>query len=394
MYEGLVAWLQKLGGGVDFGIARYLETSTKLLTCEANYRISGELKKLQESFVTKTPPVNLPRRGRKRLGSGVRNTAYLYDGHVFKTSTRAKDPYLLGEALLQGFLWYPEFRHEYQTILNKYVQVVNTNPPKPLRDYPIPRLYRYFHTPDGRVWMEYEFIPEMLLDRILKHGLSPMAFQDILYQIMVHLMILQSMVQFSHRDFHPNNLAIRLRSVPRQIRYTMDGHSKTLTSTYQVYFLDLETACIDASNLRLIGKNINSPNAYYNTCQNQSFDMQVFLSWAHVMEILPKTPAYIRTLAKQAYDDLKICHVPKTVSARYRHLARVQRSYLNISNIPALYPKNMLDALLQRKYTPGRFHYEPIHPTVPPDCDIQRPTIRRNKPQDKPEQDQQDCVIL
>jgi len=417
--DELVEWvLSKFSTTHDFGLKDFFERSTKFLDCEANYRMRKLIWDLQIKFIEQVPsqPIQLPYRS---FGKGVTNTAYLLEnGHIVKTSQRKGRKTVLSEGILQTMLHYPDYLKDYYKRLGRFMQCLNSDPPRHCKEYPIPEVYRIFWYKE-RVFLEYEFTPEMLMEA----GLTNAAKIDVILQICVHLMILQESAGFMHRDFHPQNVAVRKRPIPRQIRYMFESREIVTTSYYQIYFIDLETACVNFSEVKLIGTNLRSPNAFVNTCQNRSFDMQVFLSWSYLLGFLPKMsrshnglkPAYsdhiqrisryavtalnmsgcfgenkdkkdsasetkgIRSKLKQLFQQRKLRQLrqldnliePVPLRECIRELANVQRSYLNIANLPYLYPNNILYALMFEDYRLDIYRPWPLFPEVPADCDVQ-----------------------
>jgi hypothetical protein len=352
----LVKWvLTKFNVTKDFGIKKYFEESTTVLSCDADYKIKNIIWKLRNKMQEKVLEHKNLRLPKKAFGQGVTNIVYKLDnGHILKTALGRGHTIVLGEAILQTVLHYPDYRSHYQTILNGYMKCLNTNPAEACLDYPIPDVYDIFWSCD-KIYFEYEFIPEILQDAKLNRD----DFMDILYQICIHLMILQDTINFMHRDNHPGNMAVKKRPIPKQMQYTYESKSVRTTSRYQIYFIDLETACLNFSNIKISGSSMHGAHRYYNTCNNNSFDMHIFLSWAYVTRIIPIDVSHVRKIAKESIKQLKLdkCRSKKCMESEF---ANTQRRHLNIANIPYLYPSNILYALIHQNYRLNIYEIRPL----------------------------------
>ena len=173
-------------------------------------------------------------------------------------------------------------------------------------------------------------------------------------------MLLQAVLKFVHRDLHPWNIGLRKRSRPLKAYIRLKSKELHFTSYYQVYFLDIEKSCLTFDNFRLSGKSLAKPNRNFVTCNTWSYDMQVFLGMLHHWLKLPERPVYLKEIIKRTLKDLRICNSKKDKDAIIDQLAYEFRMVMNTSNLPFMYPKNILYALIHKVKNPSLFTYESL----------------------------------
>lgn len=322
-------------------IQSYLESVSKALQEHDQSKVNTYIFDLQRKVAQYYP--STPHIRTRILGEGAQNITYRYDDTVLKRARKAQTP-LLGEAVLLAIVHYPHFKATYSTVLGKYSNIGG---------YPFPAFKGIGHT-DGRPFLKYEFIPLILADT------NNVPILEIIYQVALHLMILQATLKFVHRDLHSWNIGLSKRVTPLKAYIHLKGKKLHFTSHYKVYFLDVEKSCLQFDIFRLSGKSLAHPNRNFITCNTWSYDMQLFLCMLDHWIQLPKRPKYLQTIIKRAMKDLRICNPKKDKDAIIEQLAYEFRMSINTSNLPFMYPKNILYALIHKVNNPSLFTYEPL----------------------------------
>lgn len=204
-------------------------------------------------------------------------------------------------------------------------------------------------------------LPEMLLGmRGLAWTLDTLMRRDmlrggdlveILLQLVCKLAGLQAAVGFEHRDLHPNNVMCTRRAVPAQITYANGQWSKTVLSTYRVWFIDFGQSCFDLSRCQTCDVNVRLTAGFSSykyicdtvSCSNFTFDLRFLFGWvSHIVKTAQQVTPAMRRLDKlyfqRAFTDVK--DYPLATQKPHHVISTV-----NIMN-PLFSPTHALEMLL------------------------------------------------